>query len=272
MRVPERVNHKVMEIESADIVALLEWQAELGADEPLGDTPVDRYAQSEKALAPKPAPVAAVGGPPLPVLDQKDPVAEAKIAAASAHDLESLRTAMAGFEHCELRNGARNLVFSDGQMGARVMIVGEAPDRDEDAAGKPFVGTTGQFLDRMLAAIGMARDTPDGTQTVYITNVLPWRPPQNRAPSEREVAMMRPFLERHIALAKPDVLVLMGNVACQGVLAQKGITRLRGNWTEAFGVPCLPMLHPAYLLRTPTAKRDAWADLLALQARLKDMS
>jgi DNA polymerase len=120
----------------------------------------------------------------------------------------------------------------------------------------------------MLAAISLSRDNPDPGQAVYITNILPWRPPQNRTPSAEEIAMMVPFVARHVELAAPEVLVLMGNVACQGLLGQKGITRLRGQWTEAFGLPCLPMLHPAYLLRTPAAKRHSWADLLALQARL----
>ncbi|MEO1097401.1 MAG: uracil-DNA glycosylase, partial [Bacteroidota bacterium] len=153
----------------------------------------------------------------------------------------------------------------DGTAGARVMIIGEAPGRDEDREGKPFVGRAGQLLDKMLGAIGLSRD-----ESVYITNVLPWRPPQNRDPKPDEIAMMQPFLHRHITLADPDVLVVVGNHACQALLGKRGITRLRGDWTEARGKPALPMFHPAYLLRNPAAKREAWADLLSLQARLRD--
>jgi uracil-DNA glycosylase len=149
------------------------------------------------------------------------------------------------------------------------MIVGEAPGREEDLEGRPFVGQAGQLLDRMLAAIGLARDATETGQAVYITNVLPWRPPQNRDPEVAEIAMMRPFLERHIALARPEVLVLMGNAACEALLQRKGILRLRGQWAEAEGLPVMPMTHPAYLLRNPAAKREAWADLLAIQDRLR---
>ena len=115
----------------------------------------------------------------------------------------------------------------------------------------------------MLAAIDLSR-----AESVYITNVLPWRPPQNRDPKPEEIAMMMPFLERHVALAKPDFIVCMGNISCHAVFGKRGITRLRGQWQQAFGLPVLPMFHPAYLLRTPSAKREAWADLLDLKARL----
>ena len=201
----------------------------------------------------------------MPVTNTRPPVAVARAAAEACDTLEELRAALEAFELCELKKGARNLVFSDGVPGARVMIVGEAPGRDEDRAGRPFVGRAGQLLDRMLAAIGLGRDA-----SVYITNVMPWRPPQNRDPRPEEIAMMKPFLARHVALAAPDLLVLVGNISCQAVLGKRGITRLRGTWQEALGRPALPMLHPAYLLRQPLAKRETWADLLALQARLRD--
>ena len=241
------------------VLAALAWQVELGVDECIGDAPVDRYAT--------PAPVAAKAADVAAPLVEKteDPVTVAAAAAAAAADLPGLRAALAGYEHCELKRGARNLVFSDGVPGARVMIVGEAPGRDEDREGKPFVGRAGQLLDRMLGAIDLSREA-----SVYITNVLPWRPPQNRDPKPDEIAMMQPFLHRHIALADPDVLVVVGNHACQALLGKRGITRLRGDWTEARGKPALPMFHPAYLLRNPAAKREAWADLLSLKARLRD--
>lgn len=241
--------------------ALLEWQVELGATESIGNVPVDRYALSGKAVAAaaKPAAVA-----PVVVAEAPDPVTEAKAAAARAGSLEALREAIAGFDLCELKKGARKLVFSDGIAGARVMIIGEAPGRDEDREGRPFVGRAGQLLDRMLEAIDLSREA-----SVYITNVLPWRPPQNRDPKPDEIAMLLPFLERHVELANPDVLVLMGNIPCHAVLGKRGITRLRGHWTEAMGKPTLPMFHPAYLLHQPAAKREAWADLLSLRARLR---
>ncbi|MFW2540997.1 uracil-DNA glycosylase [Primorskyibacter sp. 2E107] len=248
--------------------ALLAWQMEMGVDEAISDTPVDRFAVEraarEQAQAKK-SQVAVARGGGGPVSEVKaDPVAEAGQAAKGATSLDALRAAMDAFEHCELKRGARSLVFSDGLPGARVMIVGEAPGRDEDRQGKPFVGKAGQLLDRMLSAIGLSR-----SESVYITNVMPWRPPQNREPRPEEIAMMLPFLRKHIALVQPEVLLVMGNISCQALLGKRGITRLRGHWAEAEGKPVMPMLHPAYLLRTPTAKREAWADLLAVKARLE---
>lgn len=243
--------------------ALLEWQVELGATEAIGDVPVDRYELPDVVAKPAET-VKSQHNASVAI----DPVGEAENASANAGSLEALRAAMDAFEHCELKRGARSLVFADGDPAARVMIIGEAPGRDEDREGRPFVGRAGQLLDRMLAAIDMSRDAT--LAPVYITNVLPWRPPQNRDPKPEEIAMLRPFLARHIALAAPDFLVLMGNISCQAVLGKRGITRLRGNWAEAFGKPALPMFHPAYLLRNPAAKREAWADLLSLKARLRD--
>jgi len=249
------------------IAALLDWQAELGADEFIGDQGVDRFALPEAVVRAAPAPVAAAA--PVPSATATDPVAEAAAMAARATDLGTLAGLQASYPHCELRKGARNFVFSDGRPGARVMLVGEAPGADEDRQGKPFVGRAGQLLDRMLAAIGLGRHAPDPGRAVYITNVLPWKPPGNRDPEPAEIAMMLPFLRRHIEFAAPEVLVLVGNHSCQAILGQRGITKLRGQWTEALGLPVLPMLHPAYLLRNPYAKREAWADLLTLQAKLE---
>ena len=246
-------------------LSALAWQIELGADTCISDASINRYevpAKVEKTAAPiavAPAPSKA------PAVGEVDVIAAARAAADGAQDLEGLRAALEAYPHCELKMGARNLVFSDGVPGARVMIIGEAPGRDEDREGRPFVGRAGQLLDKMLAAIDLSRDS-----SVYITNVLPWRPPQNRDPKPEEIAMMQPFLERHIALAAPDVLVVVGNHACQALLGKRGITRLRGAWTQASGKPALPMFHPAYLLRNPAAKREAWADLLSLKAKLRD--
>ena len=250
--------------------AMLEWQVEMGATEAIGDAPVNRYelpaaAPMKKAVASAKATADITA--PIPSVDV---VQVAQSLADGAQDLEALELALNGFEHCELKRGARNTVFADGNPQARVMIIGEAPGRDEDIAGRPFVGKAGQLLDKMFAAIGMARDDADSSSAIYITNILPWRPPQNRDPEPGEVAMMMPFVARHVELVQPDILVLMGNVSCQAVLGQKGITRLRGNWVNALGHPAMPMFHPAYLLRNPLAKREAWHDLLMLQAKLKD--
>jgi uracil-DNA glycosylase len=272
---------------AADLAALA-WQLELGADEAIGDAPVDRFALEARPPAapgttpPVTSPVTPPVGPPSAAAAapeamtagaatgsaQADADGAAALAAGCA-DLAALRSALEGCEGSALRRGARRLVFADGLPGARVMVVGEAPGREEDAAGRPFVGRSGQLLDRMLAAIGLSRaaEAPEGA--VYITNVLPWRPPANRDPSGDEIAMLKPFLFRHIELAAPEVLVLMGSAAARVVLErQDGIMRLRGRWTEWRGLPVMPMIHPASLLRDGSRKRAAWADLLAIRARL----
>jgi len=262
------------------IAALIAWQAELGADEAIGDAPLDRFAlpAAPAAVAPPVAPSSGAreraallpaAAPAPPGADLAAAVAEAEALAAAAPDLAALSAAQSGYGHCDLRQGARTFVFADGRPGARVMILGEAPGREEDIEGRPFVGRAGQLLDKMFAAIGLGRGAPDPARALYIANVLPWRPPGNRDPEPDEVAMMLPFVRRHIALAAPEVLVLMGNAPAGAILGRRGITRLRGIWTEALGLKVLPMLHPAYLLRNPAAKADAWADLLALQQRLR---
>ncbi len=254
-------------------MAALVWQHELGVTEAILDAPLDRYELAEPVARPAEAPPAAQHQVSAALTSAApagpDPVQAAQVAAQRAASLEALRDAMAGFDLCELKRGARNTVFSDGNPSARVMVIGEAPGREEDLEGRPFVGRAGQLLDRMFAAIGLGRGNPDSTQALYITNVMPWRPPSNRDPEPQEIAMMQPFLERHVALADPDVIVVMGNTPAQAVLGSRGITRLRGQWAEAYGKPVMPMLHPAYLLRNPAAKREAWADLLAVQARLR---
>ena len=243
--------------------ALLEWQMELGADEPIGEAPVNRYEVA--AEAPKPVAEAVALAQ-----DAADPVEVAEAAAAGAVSLEALAEIQSAYDLCELKKGARNFVFADGNPQARVMIIGEAPGRDEDLEGRPFVGRAGQLLDRMFSAIGLARTAHHADEALYITNVMPWRPPSNRDPEPGEIAMMLPFLKRHVDLVGPDVIVLMGNTPCAAALGKRGIMRLRGTWTEAFGRPAMPMTHPAYLLRNPAAKREAWADLLEIKACLKD--
>lgn len=257
--------------------ALLEWQVELGVTEAICDAPIDRFAESaldtrDQRGAPVTAPAAASAPTTAGAGAMPDPVADARRMAAAARDLPALAEALAAYPHCDLRKGARSCVFADGNPAARVMIIGEGPGREEDQQGLPFVGPAGRLLDQMFAAIGLARNSPAAETALYITNTVPWRPLGNREPTGEELAMLHPFLARHVELAAPDLLVLMGNVACQSVLGKRGIVSLRGTWTEALGRPVLPMLHPAYLLRTPEAKREAWGDLLSLRARLKDTS
>ncbi|SOB94704.1 uracil-DNA glycosylase [Rhodobacter maris] len=257
-------------------LAALEWMVELGVSEPVGDIPVNAYELPERLVIPErpasaPAPRADRPQPPARGMaaEGPDPVTLARQVAAKAATLEALREAIEDYDLCPLKQGARNTVFADGNPKARVMLIGEAPGRDEDLQGKPFVGRAGQLLDRMLAAIGLDRGSPDPARAVYIANVLPWRPPVNRDPEPAEIAQMLPFLARHVELVDPDLIVLMGNTACAAALGTRGITRLRGSWTEAFGRPALPTLHPANLLRAPANKRLVWADLLSLRARLE---
>ena len=256
-------------------LAALAWQVDLGIDQSICDSPVNHYDLPAIPVVKAAPGVAATvpKGPTVVLADSAagDPVAAARDLAARAGTLAALRAALAGYDHCEIKRGARNLVFADGNAAARVLVLGEAPGRDEDMEGRPFVGLAGQLLDRMFGAIGLSRHNPDPETALYITNVMPWRPPQNRDPSPEEIAMMRPFVERHIALADPQVIVIVGNTPCQCLLGTKGITKLRGVWATALGKPVLPMFHPAYLLRQPSLKREAWADLLSLQSRLRAM-
>jgi DNA polymerase len=258
-------------------LAALCWQYDCGADEFVVDEPVNRYDLPETLNPPAPAARPAARGTPrkpaapeVPDAPAKvDPVAEARALAARAPSLAALQAALSQFERCEVKKGARNTVFADGNPEARVLILGEAPGRDEDIEGRPFVGRAGQLLDQMFGAIGLTRDAEEASRALYITNVLPWRPPGNRDPEPAEIAMMQPFVERHISLANPEVIVALGNVPLITLTGQGSILKSRGKWMTALNRPLLPMVHPAYLLRNPAAKREAWADLLTLQARLR---
>ena len=253
--------------DAADALDVLRWWAAAGVDVLYTDAPRDRLA--ERPAPPVRAPAAfSVAVAPLPL---SVPDAAARTAAewaAEASTLDELRAAMLRFEGCALKKTATQLVFADGAPGAPVMIVGEAPGADEDRIGRPFVGRAGQLLDRMLSSIGL-----DRTQ-VYIANVVPWRPPGNRTPTVQETAICLPFIRRQIALSAPRVLLTMGNPSTQTLLGVKdGITRVRGTWRvyeiePGRTIPALPTLHPAYLLRSPGAKRLSWLDLRALRRAL----
>jgi uracil-DNA glycosylase len=246
------------QISPADIVR---FYLEAGVDTPLLDDPVNRFvevrAKQEAAVAAKPAAIAQIIVP--------------DVDASAAETLDDLKVMIEAYDGCGLKKTATQVVFSDGVPGSRVMLVGEAPGRDEDIQGKPFVGKSGQLLDLMLKAIGLDRTS------VYIANTIYWRPPGNRPPTAEESAQCLPFIKRQIELAKPEVLVFVGGVSAKTMLNTKdGIMQLRGHWTEinlpALGsLPALPTLHPAYLLRNPAHKRLAWADWLSLKARLKNV-
>lgn len=248
-------------------IAALAWQIELGADEAIGEVPVDRFGLDDRAPVPRRAPADArtVAAPLAPPAEAPGSAERA----AACTTLAELRAALEALDGLAIRAGARSTVFADGNPAARLMIVGEAPGRDEDRAGLPFVGRSGQLLDRMLAAIGLSRQAPEPAKSAYITNVLPWRPPQNRDPSGDEAALLLPFLYRHIELKRPEVLLLVGAPAVRAVLAtEAGITRTRGRWHDWRGIPTIATFHPAALLRDPARKREAWADLLLLRQRL----
>ncbi|MGJ4854722.1 uracil-DNA glycosylase family protein [Labrys sp. KB_33_2] len=269
------------------IVALLQWYADMGVDVAVGDEPVDRFTESAQAVfspspvrsAPEPEPArrapAATAQPrmasPAPTMLTTSPDAvelAAREQARSARTLDELRDLLERFDGCALKATASRLVFADGAADAKVMFVGEAPGRDEDIQGKPFVGRSGQLLDRMLTAIGLDRTK------AYIANVVPWRPPGNRDPTPQETTICRPFIERQIELVAPKVLVCLGARSAQALLgATDGILKLRGRWLdhELSGqrIRAIATLHPAYLLRQPVQKRLAWRDFRAIRTALE---
>ena len=275
-------------------IALIEWYRDAGIDVFVGEAPRDRFAETKAELAardgrrglqaapqpsaPKPAPPPAMPAEPgtfapsRAAVPDDIAVADARERARSASTLAELQAALDSFESCNLRISAKSTVFGDGSETAELMFVGEAPGREEDSAGVPFVGRSGQLLDRMLAAIGLER------QNVRVTNTVPWRPPGNRPPTPAETQICLPFVQRHIELVRPKILVGLGSPAAKAILASdEGILRIRGRWTtysfglgEAETIAATAMLHPAYLLRQPAQKKLAWRDLVALKARLAE--
>lgn len=270
----------------ADILAFHE---EAGAAHALDEWAHDRFAESAETVekqAPasrseikhmregqprSAAPLVPAARQPASQVAPQSPEAAALAAreyAACAATLDELKALYERFDGCELKKGARQLVFSDGVAGSRLMLVGEAPGQEEDRQGKPFVGRSGQLLDRMLAAIGLDRSQ------VYIANVVPWRPPGNRTPTPHEIAVCKPFLDRQIELANPDLLICIGQPSTQTLLETKeGITRTRGRWLPLRvgmrEIKAMPFFHPAFLLRQPVNKRLAWRDLKAIRAALQ---
>jgi DNA polymerase len=259
---------------SLDALAALRWLAEAGADEAVSEEPVNRLAAKPAPMTTRPAPAARRVAPPAPARaaaagDAGDAVGTAQAMAAQAATLMELKAALEAFDGCALKRTAASTVFADGVPEGRVMLIGEAPGRDEDRIGRPFVGRAGQLLDKMLASIGL-----DRKMNAYITNVINWRPPDNRDPAPEEAAACLPFLRRHIELAEPGIIILLGATAARHVAGvSEGIMKLRGRWLEyRVGdrmVPMMPTLHPAYLLRQPAHKKLAWRDLQAVRDKMK---
>ena len=271
-----------------DAAALLRWYVDHGIDETIGEEPIDRFAlppaaavvvPAQATTPARPAAPTAIRAPAAPPprapvpLESPQLVEDARALAEGCHTIAELEAAVRAFEGCALKRTAKNTVFADGRPDAHVMVVGEAPGADEDRLGKPFVGVSGQLMDRMMEAIGLTRDGG-----FYITNILFWRPPGNRTPTLAEQAMCLAFTRRHIELVRPKVLVLAGGVSAKAVLdTTEGIMRLRGRWTgyrlaDGTEIPTMPTFHPAYLLRTPASKRQSWQDLLAIDKKLKELT
>jgi DNA polymerase len=252
----------------------LNWLVEAGADEAVGEVPVDRFAVRAATPAAREPKQSTRQNPPLAQIKPTmlapvatDGFGSALEIAARCGSLAELKSAMERFDGSQLKKLATNTVFADGNPESGIMFIGEAPGYDEDKAGLPFVGRAGKLLDKMMAAIGLDRSH------AYIINVMAWRPPDNRNPDPAEVATCIPFLRRHIELARPRILVMLGAVSARHVLGlNDGIMKLRGRWLEyRIGtemIPVLPTLHPAYLLRQPAHKKLAWRDLQALADRL----
>ena len=279
-----------------DLLFALKWQMEMGIDCALSDTATGLYAAeavrppvrpaTAAPQSPPPSRHSAISAAPPPMLAEPsfsppiaEPVAVPPQTArplSGLQTLSDLRAALEAFEGCALKKTASNLVFADGNPAADIMLIGEAPGRDEDRMGLPFVGAAGQLLDRMLKSVGMDR------QDVYITNILPWRPPGNRTPTVEETRLLWPFLRRHIQLKAPKIIFALGGSSAKLLLdSQTGILKLRGQMTEidfsdagdgSLILPVLPSLHPAYLLRAPNMKKQAFSDLLQLCQHLKKAS
>ncbi|MEO1198910.1 MAG: uracil-DNA glycosylase [Pseudomonadota bacterium] len=267
-------------VSSAHAEAILRWHADLGLDAVVGDAAVDRFAleadrkaERQQAVASKaPKPSSASSRPAnaaARAADETPPAPSVDLSTLST--VEEVTAALEAYDGCTLKPGATNLCHYDGNPDARIALIGEAPGRDEDLQGKPFVGRAGQLLDLMFGAIGLDRTK------VFITNMVFWRPPGNRDPSTAEIAACRPFLDRTIELIDPDIVILCGKSAAGTLLdTRQGITRLRGTWAEPMiggeTRRSIAMLHPAYLLRQPLQKKFAWQDMLALQKAIEELS
>jgi len=244
-----------------------------GADEAIAEQPIDHFAKPETKSTPeKPVATVAIDSAQQPLVSAKSIEEDAHGIAKECNTLDELRQAMEKFDGCSLKKTAANTVFCDGNPDSDIMLIGEAPGMEEDRQGKPFVGASGQLLDKMFGAIGMSR-----AEDFYISNILPWRPPGNRKPSDMEVAICLPFILRHIELFDPKIIIMLGGTSASSLLDTKqGITRIRGRWQDIKAgnktIPALPIYHPAYLLRQPQTKADTWLDLLSFKEKYQEIS
>jgi uracil-DNA glycosylase family 4 len=264
--------------------AALAWLVEMGAEEIVSEQPLNRLV--EAAVAVQAAPAIQRAETPIPPLraglpgiaaPAGDTVQDARAIAARCQSLQEIAAALAAFDACPLRKTATNLCFADGNPQAHVLLIGEAPGNEEDLQGKPFVGRSGQLLDRMLAAVGLDRRAEDPSRAVLITNTIFWRPPGNRKPTDAETSMCMPFVWRLIEVMQPRLILCAGATPTQRMINMTdGILKLRGRWFSvqagARQIPLLATLHPAYLLRQPAQKRLAWRDLLSLRERLDSLA
>lgn len=254
-----------------EMLGMLDWYRAAGVDIAVGEEPVDRFAlrPPQRAAAPMPASAPAAERPAETTLLGGDP-SQARSLAASAQSLDQLQAILDAYDGCGLKLRATQLVFADGNPEADIMLIGEAPGAEEDRQGKPFVGKSGQLLDRMLGAIGLDRSG------VYIANTVPWRPPGNRTPTPEEMALCLPFLHRQVELVAPRLVMTLGGPAMQTVFSTtNGIIKMRGKWSKVsigtHATEAIPTLHPAYLLRNPAAKQQAWRDMLSLKLRMVEL-
>ena len=264
-----------------DAIGHLSWLVDMGADEAIGEEPIDRFAASAEKLRQKAAPPALpprqtalpTRGPVKPPVSSEETVQDSRKLADACSTLDDIEAALEKFDACPLKRTASNLCYADGNRGARVMFIGEAPGRDEDIQGKPFVGRSGQLLDKMLMAVDLDRHTSEAEKSAFITNVIYWRPPGNRKPTETETLMCMPFVQRTIELQAPEIIVCLGATPMQRLTGRTdGILKSRGRWREieigGRSIPLMATLHPAYLLRQPAQKRLAWRDFLEIKKRL----
>lgn len=282
--------------ETQSYMAALSWYLDAGVDTPLADEPVDRTAMPALPTVEIATPLhKQANAQPASALHAQSYPAESAFLGASeargeslklamaAGDLDALRAAIAEFEGLSLKRTATNMVFADGNPKSPIMVIGEAPGTDEDRQGKPFAGANGQLLDKMLASIGLARDADDVARGVYLANILNWRPPGNRTPAPAEIEVSLPFIERHIALVRPRLLIFAGGLSAKALLGSgDSISRLRGRWHNYVPqtpelqagftpIPAAAIYHPTYLLQTPEHKRAAWADLLMVQVKAREL-
>lgn len=282
--------YNIINSKRSKLLAALKWQIDIGVDESIGNRPFNRFNQIvPNKKEPKNIDITTNTnqGSQSPVVPQqntdnlskqlmtKEAInTSANSLANDSLDLINLKNNLAAFDGCSLKKTATNLVFGQGQENANVMLIGEAPGRHEDRQGTPFIGPSGQLLDEMLSYIGLNRE-----KNIYLTNIIPWRPPGNRQPTDAEIISCLPFLCQHIALVKPRILVFLGGTSAKTLLeSNEGITKLRGKWydykssylkkTGIQSIPAIATLHPAYLLRQPAQKRSAWKDLLSIRERL----